>query len=252
VVNQAGVDELPLKKPRKSLRGTTPSLDSPSYHGHRQRLLDRYLSGGASAFHEYELIELLLTYAIPHKDTKPIARALLAHFGSIGALLHADIHAIAEAAELTPRSAALFSLLRDICAKVLKQRIVKGHVITNRNEVAEYLRFYFADRTDEYASVLFLDSAHRIIGVEVTAEGTVNQCAVYVRSVLEHALKRKAAAIILAHNHPAKTPRASASDWDITERLLRAGKAMDIPLLDHIIIAGPQIVSLRDDAKWPV
>lgn len=220
-------------------------------YGHRKRLLDRYIQNGLSSLHPHEILELYLTYSIPRHDTKPIARELLRRYNSINEIINAPIDELTEIKGLGSRSAALFPLIRDIIAYCLKERFEKQEAMTNMRHVEEYLKFCFGQRKDEYVVALFLDNANRVLKTKIVAEGTVNQCALYPRLIIEQALHFKATSFILAHNHPGGALKPSEPDWIITERLFTIGKLLEIPLLDHIIITKESVVSLRDFPRWP-
>lgn len=224
----------------------------PSAHtGHRARLLERYILNGITALHQHEILELLLTFVIPRRDTKPIAKALLAKYRTISAIVHAPVDDLKNIDGIGGRSASLFLLIKDLIAYCLKEKYEHQSVISHRKDVEEYLRFYFGQRRDEYVASLFLDNANHILQTEIISEGTVNQCAVYPRSIIDRALRCGAASMILAHNHPGGSLNPSEADWIITERLHAVGKLLDIPLLDHIIISKQKVVSLRELPRWP-
>jgi len=218
--------------------------------GHRSRLVDKYVRGGIKSLHDYEILELLLTYVIPRKDTKPIAKNLLANYGTISAVINAPVEEL-RSFGLTLRSASLFPLMRDTMAYCLSENYVKKPLITHRGDVEEYLRFNFGYRREEYAAVIFLDTANRVIGAEIISEGTVNYCVVYPRDIIARALKCKAAAIILAHNHPSGETEPSEDDWKMTDKIFTAGKLLEVPLFDHVIISKKSVISLREHGRWP-
>jgi DNA repair protein RadC len=219
--------------------------------GHRARLLSRFEKGGIDAFHSHEILELLLTYTIPRRDTKPLAHKLIAHFKSINAVINASPDELLKVDGIGKRSALFFPLIREVLALCLKERYDKKETISHRRDVEEYLRFHFGHRRDEFVAALFLDNGNHAIETEIIAEGTVNQCALYPRIIIEKALRYGATSIILAHNHPGGSLTPSEADWLITERIHSAGKLLEIPLLDHIIISSEKVVSLREMPRWP-
>jgi DNA repair protein RadC len=223
----------------------------PAHQGHRSRLLERFLNSGLKALHQHEIIELLLTFAIPRRDTKPIARILLAKYKTVSALLNAPVDELKEIDGIGERSASLFPFIKDLMAYCLKEKYENQSLISHRKDVEEYLRFHFGFRKDEYVASIFLDNANHVLQTDIIAEGTVNQCAVYPRTIIDKALRCGAASIILAHNHPGGGLNPSEADWVITERILTVGKLLDIPLLDHIIISRHKVVSLREMPRWP-
>ena len=226
-------------------------MTETGYHGHRKRLLDRFAENGLSSLLDYEIIELLLTFAVPRRDTKPLAKELLRRFGSINGILHADKSEFEEMPGLSRRAGLLFTLLREVMAHSLKERYEKRPAMTHRRDVEEYLQFNFGHKKDEYVAVLYLDNSNNVINTEIVCEGTVNQCAVYPRAIIEQALRCKAAGLILAHNHPGGGVSPSEADWAITERLMKIGTLLEIPVLDHVIIARDSAISLHDMPRWP-
>ncbi|MBD3420722.1 MAG: DNA repair protein RadC [Chitinivibrionales bacterium] len=228
----------------------TPSAEYRTA-GHRTRLLQRFQQGGIQAFHDYEILELLLTYAIPRKDTKELAKSLLRHYKSLSGVLHAEPAQLQHFEGIGARAAHLFILMKEVMAWCLHESYDKRPIIAHSNDVRDYLRFHYGHRGYEYVAALFLDNAHAVIATEVIAEGTANQCVIYPRAVVESALKNKAAAFLVAHNHPGGTLNPSVADWKITRRLFQIGKLLDMPLLDHIIICKTATVSLKDHVEWP-
>ncbi len=222
-----------------------------SSDGHRARLLERFSRNGLKSLHDHEIVELLLTFSIPRRDTKPLARKLLSRYGTISAIINAPYEELCSVGGIGPRTAALFLLIRDLIPHCLNETIKEQPVISHRKDIEDYLRLNFGHRRDEYVAVVFLDSANHVIDTEILSIGTVNQCVVYPRVVVDRALKCGAASFILAHNHPAGGLNPSEADWQITERLFAAGKLLEIPLLDHIIISKLKVVSLRESARWP-
>jgi DNA repair protein RadC len=225
--------------------------DGSSAAGHRSRLLSRFEESGIRALADYEIVELILAHAIPRKDTKPIAKNLLKRYKSIGALLNADSAELADVDGVGRRASLLFQLFRDVTVYCLQEKYEKRPLVLHRKDVEEYLRFTFGFKGDEYVAVLFLDNGNNIIESDVMYEGTVNQCVVYPRTIIDRALRCKAAAIIVAHNHPGGSANPSEADWQITERLANICKQLEIPLLDHVIVSREKTVSLKDFSRWP-
>lgn len=229
----------------------TDSKIVPAYTGHRARLLERFVNNDLSALHPHEIIELLLTFTIARRDTKPLARALLDKFKTVTSVINASKDELTAIDGIGERSASHFMLIRELIGFCLKDRYEHQSVISHRKDVEEYLRFCFGQSRDEYVASIFLDNANHVLKTDIIAEGTVNQCAVYPRTIIDKALRCGAASIILAHNHPGGSTNPSEQDWVITERLIAIGKLLEIPVLDHIIIASQKVVSLRDLPRWP-
>lgn len=222
-----------------------------SDNGHRARLLDRYRKNGLNALHPHEILELLLTFVIPRRDTKQSAKKLLERYQTISAVVNAPEDELFAVAGIGERSATMFSLIRDLLGYCIKERYARSSIITSRNDVEAYLKVTLGYRRDEFVIALFLDSAHHILETELVAEGTVNQCALYPRTIIAKALRCSAASMIIAHNHPGGTASPSESDWQITERLFQAGKLLDLPLLDHVLICNDTTISMMEFSRWP-
>ncbi len=227
-------------------------MTSPEHpgSGHRARLLDRFCQGGLQSLSNYEIIELLLSCVISRKDLKPIAKALLTQYKTVSAVLSATQGELEKCAGIGPRAASLLVFIRESMAYCLAERVTENSVVTHRNDVEAYLKFHLGNRSDEFVAALFLDNANRIKKVAILEEGTVNQCAVFPRKVIEEALCYKASGFILAHNHPGGAKTASEADWQITRKLYAIGSLMDLRLLDHIIITRNETISLREDPRW--
>ena len=219
--------------------------------GHRSRLLSRFEDTGIESLADYEIVELILTFVIPRKDTKSIAKDLLKQYKSVGALLNADPSELSKVNGIGRRASLLFQLLRDVTVYCLEEKYEKRPFVLHRKDVEDHLRFAFGFKGDEYVAVLFLDNGHNIIKTDIVCEGTVNQCAVYPRDIMEKALRCKAAAIIVAHNHPGGSAIPSEADWLITERLAGICRQLEVPLLDHVIVSREKTVSLTDFSRWP-
>jgi len=229
--------------------------DKPHYHGHRQRLRGRFLAGGAAALQDYELLELLLTFAIPYSDVKPLAKALIQHFGSFSQVLDAPAEALVEikaedikgrSLRLTEFSAALVRLVKACFETYLREEALTRQKILSLSSLVEYCRAAMGGLKDEQFRVIFLNSQNEILAEEIIQEGTVNQTVVYPRKVLELALKHKAAGLILVHNHPSGNPTPSAADAELTQTIIKAGRAINLTVHDHLIISRHSYVSLAE------
>ncbi|MDR0305957.1 MAG: DNA repair protein RadC [Chitinispirillales bacterium] len=240
-----------MSKKTELIDGLQVSHFKPDHHGHRGRLLNRYIRGGIDSLQDYEILELLLTYVIPRKDTKPLAKTLLERYGTIGAVINAPLEELHSFKGLKERSASLFPFMRDAMSYCLNENFIEKPVVTHRKDVEKYLRFNFGYRSEEYVAVIFLDNANHVLNSEIMSEGTVNHCVVYPRNIINRALRCGAAAFILAHNHPSGKVDPSEEDWKVTERLFTVGKLLEVPLLDHVIISQKEIISLRELRRWP-
>jgi DNA repair protein RadC len=220
--------------------------EKPHYHGHRARLRQRFLQGGPGALPDYELLELLLTFAIPYSDVKPLAKGLIQHFGSFNRVLDAPAEALMEFTGLREYSAVLIKLVKSCSERYLKEEALKRQQIQSLAHLVDYCRTAMGGLTDEQFRVIFLNSQNEIIAEEIVQEGTVNQTVVYPRKVLELALKHKATGLILVHNHPSGHLTPSAADQELTRALVKASQALNLTVHDHLIIGRQGYFSLAE------
>ena len=224
----------------------TAKPEKPHYHGHRQRLRQRFLTGGPGALQDYELLELLLTFAIPYSDVKPLAKRLIAHFGSFPQVFDATPEALMEVIGLKEYSAILIRLVKACAEYYLKQEALQRSQIASLASLVDYCRTSMGGLPDEQFRVIFLNSQNEIIAEEIVQEGTVNQTVVYPRKVLELALKHKATGLILVHNHPSGNLTPSAADQELTRALVKASRALNLTVHDHLIIGRHGYFSLAE------
>jgi DNA repair protein RadC len=220
--------------------------EKPHYHGHRGRLRNRFLQGGAGALADYELLELLLTFAIPYSDVKPLAKSLIQHFGSFNRVLDASAQDLMEFIGLREYSAVLIKLVKACSEQYLKEEALKRDQIKSLATLVDYCRTSMGGLPDEQFRVIFLNSQNEIIAEEIVQEGTVNQTVVYPRKVLELALKHKATGLILVHNHPSGNLTPSAADLELTRSLVKASRALNLTVHDHLIISRQGYFSLAE------
>jgi DNA repair protein RadC len=218
----------------------------PHYHGHRQRLRQRFLQGGAGALQDYELLELLLTFAIPYSDVKPLAKRLIEHFGSFNQVFDATPEALMEVTGLREYSAVLIKLVKACSEYTLRAEALKRRQISSLSTLVDYCRASMGGLPDEQFRVIFLNSQNEIIAEEIVQEGTVNQTVVYPRKVLELALKHKATGLILVHNHPSGNLTPSVADQELTRALVKASRALNLTVHDHLIIGRHGYFSLAE------
>jgi len=220
--------------------------EKPHYHGHRARLRQRFLQGGTGALQDYELLELLLTFAIPYSDVKPLAKKLIAHFGSFTRVFDASPEAIMEVTGLKEYSAVLIRLVKACAEYYLKEGVLDRQKISSLSALVDYCRTSMGGLADEQFRVIFLNSQNEIIAEEIVQEGTVNQTVVYPRKVLELALKHKATGLILVHNHPSGNLTPSVADLELTRSLVKASRALNLTVHDHLIISRHGYFSLAE------
>lgn len=220
---------------------------SDTRKGHRKRLRKRFLKNGIAGFHDYEIVELLLTYAIPRGDLKPLAKALLKRFGGLRGLFAASLPDLKEVSGVGDNAAILIRLFKEGADAYLKERIRGKAVLSSLGDVLEYFRHELAGEKVEKFLVVYLNAKNRVIDVETLHEGTVDQAAVYPRCVIEGAIRNGASALIFVHNHPSGDPSPSPEDRAITERLSRASESVDISVHDHVIIGADSHFSARNE-----
>ncbi len=215
------------------------------HEGHRDRLRARFFSHGLEAFNEIEALELLLYYAIPRRDTNPIAHALLERFGSLDYVLSATEEELCEVPGISKRAAALLMMVPQMARMSEVNRESRIVEITNSMDAIRYLIPLFRYQRDEMMILLCMDAQKRITHTEIINKGIVNSVSFDVRKVAEVALKRKAVYVIVAHNHPDGPARPSREDDSATQKLFHALEAVGINFYDHVIIAGDDYASYR-------
>jgi len=212
--------------------------------GHRGRLRQRLIEGGPEALLDHELVEYLLALAIPRRDTKPMARALLAEFGGVGALLSADPGALLRAG-LSEGVVAALKIAEASALRLLRSRLADRPLLSDWKTLADYLHADMAHRAIERVRVLHLNSKNMLIRDELVSEGSVDQAAIYVREVVRRALELGSAALIIVHNHPSGDPEPSRQDVALTRELIAASKPLGIAVHDHIVVGAKGQKSLR-------
>lgn len=219
--------------------------DQPHYHGHRDRLRRRFLDGGAGALADHEMLELLLFHVVPRRDTKPIAKALIARFGSYAAVLRADPAALMKTAGINERGAVLLRAVADAAERLARQEVLNRPVLSSWDKVVEYLRISMVHEPVERFRILFLDVKNTLIADEMQQRGTVNHTPVYPREVVKRALELSASAIIMVHNHPSGNPSPSKADIDMTREVRDAAAKLGIVLHDHVIVGREGHISFK-------
>jgi DNA repair protein RadC len=217
---------------------------APGHTGHRQRLRDRFMTGGADALPDYELLELLLFSAIPRKDTKPLAKQLIARFGDFAGVISAPPSQL-ELEGLSGNTIATLKLIQAGAHRLGRQRVMTQPILSSWSALTDYLHSAMARETNEQFRLLFLDRKNRLIGDEIQARGTVDHTPVYVREVVKRALELSATALILVHNHPSGDTTPSRADIEMTRDIARAAAPLGVTIHDHIIIGRGEPASLR-------
>jgi DNA repair protein RadC len=217
------------------LDGHADRLEKAEASGHRIRLRKRLLDAGPAGFHDYELIEYLLALTIPRVDTKPLAKRLLHDFGGIGPLLSASADTLRRQGITDPTIAAL-KIAQATALRLLEARVEEKTVLSSWDALSDYLHAAMAHSRIEEVRILFLNAKNMLIANEALWQGSVDEASVHVREVIARAIALGATALIIVHNHPSGDPTPSADDRAVTEQLAAAGKLLDIPVHDHVII----------------
>ena len=231
------LDSLPAE-----IRPAAPAL---STSGHRARLRTRLLAAGGAALADHELIEMVLFLALPRRDTKPVARALIGRFGSFAAAISASPTQLIEVPGLGDAGVAALKTVQAAAQRLSKAEVLYRPILSNWDRLMEYLQSMLAHEKIEQFRILFLDNRNRLLADEKQAQGTVNHTPVYPREVVKRALELHATAIILVHNHPSGDPSPSTEDIAMTKEIKKAATALTIVLHDHIIVGNGQWLSFR-------
>lgn len=208
----------------------------PHHKGHRARLRRRFLQAGPDSLADYELLELVLFLAIPRRDVKPLAKDLLARFGSLAGVLGADIPALSAVDGLSETAAATLKTVHATAVRVTREAVRDAPVLSGWQALNDYVRTALAHEKREQFRVLFLDRKNRLIVDEAMATGTIDRVAVYPREVVRRALELDASAVILVHNHPSGDPRPSKGDIAMTRMVSDACDKLDITVHDHLVV----------------
>jgi len=218
---------------------------SPHYHGHRERLRARFREAGSDALSDYELLELVLFRALPRRDVKPLAKTLIAKFGSFAEVIAASPQRLAEVDGLGETTITDFKVVEAAARRLAHGAVKRRPVLSSWSAVLDYCRaaMAFADR--EQFRVLFLDKRNQLITDEVQQVGTVDHTPVYPREVVRRALELSATAVILVHNHPSGDPTPSRADIQMTQQIVEVAKPLGISVHDHIIVGKEGHASLK-------
>jgi DNA repair protein RadC len=239
---KAALDAAPAMTGHNS--GSSLSEPPPHYHGHRARLRERVLKAGIESLPDYELLELMLFYAIERIDTKPLAKRLLERFGTLGDIFAAEPEQLREF-DIDQRTLVLFRAMRESGRRLAERKVKDMPVLTNWQQLIDYCHAALAHEKTEQFRILFLDRKNVLIGDEVQQRGTIDHTPVYPREVVKRALALNAAALILVHNHPSGDPKPSREDIEMTKEIQKASAALGIAIHDHLVIGRKGHASFR-------
>jgi len=231
--------------PQGALWEAPAAVPPPHHVGHRKRLRDRFRKGGPDALPDYELIEMILFRALPQRDTKPLAKALLAKFGSFPEVINATEARLREVAGAGDRVIDELKLVRAAALRLMQSEIVGRTVLGSWQAVLDYCRAAQGFSEKEQFRILFLDKRNQLLADEVQQTGTVDHTPVYIREVLKRALELSASALVLVHNHPSGDPSPSPADIDMTKQIIAAARPLGIQVHDHVIVGRSGYFSMK-------
>jgi len=223
----------------------------PDYLGHRQRLRERFQKNGTAGMHDYEVLELLLTYAIPRKNVKPVAKELIERFGGLAGVLEAGQKELEEVSHIGPLSATLICLVKETCGLYLAAKMKGKSVLSSPQAVLDFARMKLFGLPREAFMVIFLNTKNKVLDYKIIQEGTVDRTVIYPRRLIEEALAQHASGIILVHNHPSGDSDPSPEDKHLTRTLMEAARTIDLRILDHIIVGKEGYCSFLERGLLP-
>lgn len=216
------------------------------HEGHRERLKKRFLSEGLDNFEQHQILEMILFYSIPRKDTNELAHKLIKKYGSVSGVFEADPVDLTSIQGITNNTAVLISLIPSLARIYFKNKWGEKPLLNSSKKAGEYVTSLFAGRTYEVFYVICLDSQTKVNYAALVHEGTINEAPVYPRLIVETALRHQANSVILAHNHPGGSLNPSVADIEVTEKIIKTLEAISISVADHIIAAGDRYISFAE------
>ncbi len=215
--------------------------------GHRIRMRQRLLKAGPDALADYEMLEMILFIALPRRDTKPLAKDLLARFRTFGGVIGASVQELRSVAGIGEAGAAALKLVQAAALRMMQQDLIGQPVLSTWDKLTDYLTAAMGHERVEQFRVLFMDSRNRLLADEVQSVGTINHTPVYPREVVRRCLELNATAVLLAHNHPSGEPTPSREDIAMTAELVRVTGAMGIAVHDHVVIGRGKWLSFKSE-----
>jgi DNA repair protein RadC len=248
--NQDGLSEAPVISGFEALApplapSAIPARAKDDRHGHRDRLRERFMQGGAEAMPDYELLELILFRAIPRQDVKPLAKRLLTRFGDFNRVVAAAPARLAEVEGVGDAVVREIKIVEAAAHRMARSKMLKQEALSSWGDLMIYCKTTMAHRETEQFRALYLDRKNVLVADEAQATGTVDHVPVYPREVVKRGLELNASALILVHNHPSGDPTPSQADIEMTRRIARAAEAVGLTLHDHVVIGKGRDVSFR-------
>nr|WP_294502377.1 DNA repair protein RadC [uncultured Rhodopila sp.] len=227
------------------LPGLLPDESPVGAEGHRMRMRQRLLKAGPDSLADHEMLEMILFIALPRRDTKPLARALLARFRTYGGVIGAPARELMTVDGVGEAGAAALKLVQASALRMMREEVASAPVLTSWDRLTDYLTASMQHERTEHFRILFLDGRNKLIADEVQGHGTINHAPAYPREVVRRCLELHATAVILAHNHPSGEPNPSREDVALTADIARAAATMGITVHDHIIVGKSRWLSFR-------
>jgi len=231
-----------MRQPKKMVEKTSKHKGE----GHRQRLREKFMDSGLSGFHDYEVIELLLTLATPRKDCKQAAKSVLEKFENLQGVFEASVADLCIIPGIGPTNSFGIKLIKAVADRYLEKKVLMKDPVSNSKALFDYLYLSMGSKDRECFKVLFLDAKNRVIAAETLFSGTLTSSSVYPREVVRAALDRSAAALIFAHDHPSGDSEPSPADYSIPRQLVFACQTVGITVHEHIVIGNNQYFSFAD------
>ena len=214
--------------------------------GHRKRLREKFLNSGLLGFHDYEVIELLLTLGTPRKDCKNAAKSALKRFKTLQGVIEASVKELCQVDGIGPKNLFGVKLIKEVADRYLEKRLIEKDNVSNSKELFDYLYYSMRDISRECFKVIYLDAKNKVIETETLFKGTLTASSVYPREVVAAAMNHHSAALIFAHNHPSGDPKPSKEDISLTRQLLFACRMMGIIVHEHLVIGDNRYFSFAD------
>ena len=222
-------------------------LSGDTYQGHRKRLREKFIKSGLAGFHDYEIIELLLTLGSPRKDCKQLAKEAIKKFKTLRDILEASSEELQEIKGIGPHNSFGIKLVQEVAREFLKEKAIERPIYKSSQEIFDYLYHSMRDLKKEMFKVIYLNSQNQIIDIADLFEGTVDSGVISPREVMESAIKHYAVSLVFVHNHPSGNPEPSRSDKELTRDLVYAAGIMRLKVLDHIIIGNNRYFSFAGE-----
>ena len=221
------------------------AIDANVHEGHRERIRQRFREQGLKGFAEHEVLELLLTFAIARKDVNPLAHELIAQFGSLSGVLEADARELMRVKGVGEHAASLLTLMPELFGVYQRSAMGEKHEVSNLHQARAFCRSLYFGAHEELVYAICLDKQSRVIHPALLRRGTVDEVAIYPREVVELVVRYHAHAVLLTHNHPSGEARPSQADYETTRRVAAALAAINVPLVDHLILTDTDMYSMN-------